>query len=70
MNDELKKAIIEIVERECAKLRKLQKELFRTLVERLCVCLYHLDEGNYEKTKDTLLQTIIELEGQQKGMEP
>ena len=69
MNDELKNTIIDIVERECAKLRELQKELFRSLVERLSACLYHLDEADYEKTKDTLLQTIIELERHQEGME-
>ena len=69
MNDELKEAIFDIVERECAKLRKLQKVLFRSLVERLSVCLYHLDEADYEKTKDTLLQTIIEFERHQEGIE-
>jgi len=69
MKDEFKKTIIDIVERECAKLKELQNKLFRSFVERLCVCLYHLDEANYEKAKDTLLQTIIELETYQEGME-
>mgnify|MGYP003115400282 FL=1 len=69
MKDEFKKTIIDIVERECAKLRELQNKLFRSFVERLCVCLYHLDKDDYEKAKDILLQTIIELESHQEGME-
>lgn len=69
MKDEFKKTIIDIVARECAKVRELQNKLFRSFVESLCVCLYHLDKADYEKAKDVLLQTIIALEIHQEGME-
>ena len=69
MNDEQRKKIIEIVERECEALRVLHKKLRLGIIHAIHVVLEKIDEENYEEAKDIILGIIVGLETGSNGVE-
>tara|TARA_R100000734_G_C3309758_1_gene100439 strand:- start:240 stop:464 length:225 start_codon:yes stop_codon:yes gene_type:complete len=73
MNDDDKRKLIEeiekTVEEQCNRLREIVNTMLKNIVGMIYVAILHLDNKNYEEAKQQLINTIINLENSQEGME-
>ncbi|MAP53978.1 MAG: hypothetical protein CL605_03665 [Altibacter sp.] len=73
MNDDDKRKLIEEIERtveeQCNRLREIVNTMLKNIVGMIYVAILHLDNKNYEEAKQQLINTIINLENSQEGME-
>ena len=73
MNDDDKRKLIEEIEKtieeQCNRLREIVNTMLKNIVGMIYVAILHIDNKNYEEAKQQLINTIINLENSQEGME-
>ena len=73
MNDDDKRKLIEEIEKtieeQCNRLREIVNTMLKNIVGMIYVAILHIDNENYEEAKQQLINTIINLENSQEGME-